>query len=108
MASARPGVELFAPAAGATLKSHSRYNFLMARTAREILEDARQLPSDELDWLVESLLIKADGEPQAEMDAAWDAEIKRRLGEIDSGAVKLVPLEDVLTRLDERAARRGE
>jgi len=28
-------------------------------------------------------------EPNAEIEAAWDSEIKRRLDEIDSGAVKV-------------------
>ncbi|MGA3069173.1 MAG: addiction module protein [Terracidiphilus sp.] len=81
----------------------------MSRSAQEILEDARQLPPDEVDWLVESLLIKEQSEQLAEIEAAWDGEIKRRLDEIDSGAVKTVPLEDVLARMDARilARQRG-
>lgn len=67
----------------------------MSRTAAEILEDARQLPPDEIDWIVESLLVKGDPEPDAAIEAAWDSEIKRRLDEIDSGAVELVPGEEV-------------
>jgi putative addiction module component (TIGR02574 family) len=86
-----------------------RYNLPMSRSAQEILEDARQLPPDEVDWLVESLLIKEQSEQLAEIEAAWDGEIKRRLDEIDSGAVKTVPLEDVLARMDARilARQRG-
>jgi len=67
----------------------------MSRTAQEIFEDARQLPPDEVDWLVESLLIKEQSGLQAEIEAAWDGEIKRRLDEIDSGAVELIPGEQV-------------
>ncbi len=67
----------------------------MSRSPQEILEEALQLPPDQIDWLVESLLIKesisADNEPQADVEAAWDAEIKRRLDEIDSGAVEMHP-----------------
>jgi len=37
-----------------------------------------------------------------EAEAAWDGEIGRRLNEIDSEAVKLIPLEDVLARMDAR------
>lgn len=77
----------------------------MARTAQEILDEARQLPPGEIDWLVESLLIEGDHASQTEVDVAWNSEIKRRLTEIDSGAVRLVPLEDVLARMDERVAR---
>jgi putative addiction module component (TIGR02574 family) len=62
----------------------------MSRSAREILEEARQLPPDEVDWLIEFLLIKEPREPKAEIEAAWDAEIERRLEEIDSGAVELI------------------
>jgi hypothetical protein len=58
------------------------------------------LPPDELDWLVESLLIKDKGEPEAEIEAAWDSEIKRRLDEIDSGAVEMIPLDDVIAEMD--------
>jgi putative addiction module component (TIGR02574 family) len=67
----------------------------MSPGAQRILEEALQLPPDELDWLVESLLIKDKNEPEAEIEAAWDSEIKRRLDEIDSGAVEMIPAEQV-------------
>ena len=67
----------------------------MNRSAQEILEDARQLPLSEVNWLIESLLEEGDGAPEAEIEAAWDGEIKRRLDEIDSGAVELIAGEQV-------------
>ncbi len=79
-------------------QSFSRYNLPMSRTAQEILEEARQLPPDQVDWLIESLLIRESNEPEAEeaeIEAAWDGEIKRRLDEIDSGAVEMIPAEQV-------------
>jgi putative addiction module component (TIGR02574 family) len=78
----------------------------MSLTAQEILEEARQLPPDEVDWIIESLLIKEASEPRAEIEAAWEGEIKRRLDEIDSGAVDMIPLEDVLARMDARLQSR--
>jgi putative addiction module component (TIGR02574 family) len=36
------------------------------------------------------------------VDAAWDAEIERRLAEIESGAVTLKPADVFLAELDER------
>jgi putative addiction module component (TIGR02574 family) len=72
----------------------------MSPSAQKILEEALQLPPDELDWLVESLLIKEKSEPEAEIEAAWDSEIKRRLDEIDSGAVEMIPLDDVIAEMD--------
>jgi hypothetical protein len=84
----------------------------MSRTAQEILEEARQLPPEEVDWLIEFLLIKESPEPQAAIEAAWDGEIKRRLDEIDSGKVQLIPGEQVLAemiaRLSPEARRRLE
>ncbi len=73
----------------------SRYNLPMSRSAQEILEEARQLPPAEVDWLIESLLIKESNQPDAEIEAAWDGEIKRRLDEIDSGAVEMIPADQV-------------
>ncbi|HEX7729832.1 MAG TPA: addiction module protein [Terracidiphilus sp.] len=79
----------------------------MARTARQILEEARQLPPEQIDWLVESLLIKDCGdEPLGQIDAAWEAEVKRRLDEVDSGAVQMIPGEQVLAGIDVRLAAR--
>jgi len=71
----------------------------MSRSAQEILEEARQLPPDEVDWIIESLLIKEKSDSEAEVEAAWDDEIKRRLDEIDSGAVKMIPAEQVHARM---------
>jgi hypothetical protein len=91
--------------ASETWESNSRYNLFMTPSAQKIsaqklLEEALRLPPDELDWLVESLLIKDKSESEAQIEAAWDSEIKRRLDEIDSGAVEMIPLEDVLADMD--------
>ena len=67
----------------------------MNRSAQEILEDARQLPPDEVNWLIENLLQEGDGGSEAEIEAAWGGEIKCRLDEIDSGAVELIPGDQV-------------
>jgi putative addiction module component (TIGR02574 family) len=80
----------------------------MSRTAAEILEEARQLSPGNQDWLVESLLIKDKDESAEEVEAAWDSEIKRRLDEIDSGAVEMLPLEEVLARMDAKVLSRQQ
>jgi putative addiction module component (TIGR02574 family) len=79
----------------------------MSPNAQRLLEEARQLPPDEQDWLAESLLIR--DEPEAEVAAAWDDEIKRRLDEIDSGKMEMIPLDEVLADMDAHLAskRRG-
>jgi putative addiction module component (TIGR02574 family) len=78
-----------------TWESISRYNLSMNRSAQEILEDASQLPPAEVNWLIENLLQEGASESEAEIEAAWDGEIKRRLDEIDTGAVELIPGEQV-------------
>ena len=51
-----------------------RYNLAMNRSAAEILEDARQLPPGDLEWLVQSLLHEEDGASEVEF-AAWQKEV---------------------------------
>jgi hypothetical protein len=46
----------------------------MSRTAAEILEDARQLPPGELDWLVQNLLPEGESMTEEEF-AAWQKEV---------------------------------
>ena len=51
-----------------------RYNLAIDRTAKELLEEARQLPAGELDWLVQHLLseVNASGE---QAFAVWQREV---------------------------------
>jgi putative addiction module component (TIGR02574 family) len=81
----------------------------MARTAAQLLEDARKLPPGDRDWLVRRLVHESDDAPLDEIEAAWESEIERRLDEIDSDKVRTVPLKSVLARMDARvlAKRRG-
>jgi hypothetical protein len=53
----------------------------MKRTAAEILEDARKLPSGDLEWLVQNLLHEGDGQSEEEIYAAW----RKDLGEPEPG-----------------------
>jgi hypothetical protein len=86
-----------------------RYNLSMNRTAAEVLEDVRRLPPGDFDWLLGELLQAGDGYSAAEIEASWKAEVERRVAEIDSGEVKMLPMEDVLARMDARilARQRG-
>ena len=64
----------------------------------ELSRRAMDLPPDERVKLAEEILATVHGVDD-EVDAAWDAEIKRRIAEIDSGTAQLVPAEEVFTRL---------
>jgi putative addiction module component (TIGR02574 family) len=74
----------------------------MSPNAQRLLDEARQLSPDEREWLAESLLINEEGVSAAEVESAWDAEIKRRLDEIDSGAVEMIPGDEVMARMLDR------
>ena len=82
----------------------------MEHSYEEVHQIAHALPEEDRIRLANSLYdsIEADEgeEPEAEVAAAWDVETKRRLDEIDSGAVELIPLEDVLARMDARILSR--
>jgi putative addiction module component (TIGR02574 family) len=69
--------------------------------------DERAKLSEELWW---SLDPPAEDLPQAGIDAAWDAEIKRRVEEIKSGTAQTIPLEQAISEMDARiaACRNGE
>jgi putative addiction module component (TIGR02574 family) len=96
----RPGTLVLQPV--------SRYNQIMQHTFEEVRQIACELPEDQRVLLANSLWesVGSDTVDPAAIEAAWDGEIKRRLDEIDSGAVELVPLEDVLARMDARLLAR--
>lgn len=72
----------------------------------EIRQLAHALPErlriELADSLYESVAPAKEPENDAEIEAAWGEEIKRRLDEIDSGAVRMIPMEEVLARMDAR------
>lgn len=81
----------------------------MARSYEEVRQLAQELPEAQRLKLANALWDSVD-EPaegsETEIAAAWDAEIKRRLDQIDSGEVEMVPLDDVIARMDARIRSR--
>jgi hypothetical protein len=73
----------------------------MNRTAAEILEEARQLPPSEREWVAHGLLI---GGPD-EIDPDWEAEVERRVADADSPNAATVSWEELESRLRSRLAR---
>ena len=65
----------------------------------QILEQALTLPENQRAAIAASLLQSLDSECDATSDADWDAEIKRRLDEIDNGSVELVPWREVKSKM---------
>lgn len=71
----------------------------MPRSLEEVLQLAYELPEDQrillANELWESVASEEEGASEAEIEEAWNSEIKRRLDEIDSGAVEMIPGEQV-------------
>jgi putative addiction module component (TIGR02574 family) len=57
------------------------YHQLMSERARKLLRDAMDLPLSERAELAADLLASLDGEPEADVEAAWASEIERRARE---------------------------
>lgn len=72
----------------------------MRAEVSELLKKALALPPEARAVMAQSLWESLDQEPaDAEAEAAWEAEIGRRIEEIESGQVQLIPHEEVRRRL---------
>ncbi|HJW99164.1 MAG TPA: addiction module protein [Terriglobales bacterium] len=72
----------------------------MSPKVAEVLDKALELSSHERGLLIDRLVESLDEAPRDEgVDAAWADEIKRRVDEIRSGKVKMIPGEEVLREL---------
>jgi putative addiction module component (TIGR02574 family) len=61
------------------------------RSVNEILEEALMLPAEARAAIAGSLLDSLDDVVDEQAEALWSAEIERRIAEIDSGQVQLIP-----------------
>jgi putative addiction module component (TIGR02574 family) len=72
----------------------------MTEDASEILQKALALPAEVRAAIASSLLESLhEGAADKGVEAAWSKEIVRRIQEIDSGKVQLIPYEEVRRRL---------
>jgi putative addiction module component (TIGR02574 family) len=74
----------------------------MARSARELFEEAMKLGPEERATLMRLLIDTLDAESQEGAEDAWRVEVERRIAELDSGTVEAVPWEQVRARLYQR------
>jgi putative addiction module component (TIGR02574 family) len=70
----------------------------MPDTAAEQAIRGKQLPRDERERLVDELLESLNEPATAELDAAWNAEIERRLAAYDRGEVQALSAEEVFAK----------
>jgi putative addiction module component (TIGR02574 family) len=72
----------------------------MTPQVSEVLEKALTFSTQERGLLIDRLIESLDEAPAEEgVEEAWDEEIKRRVDEIRSGKVKMIPGEQVLREL---------
>ncbi len=71
----------------------------MSETAKQILTKALSLSEADRAALAGALIESLEGEADPGAEAAWDAEIKRRIGELDAKSVETVPWSQVRERL---------
>jgi len=71
----------------------------MSVTVEELLRQALQLEPRARAELAALILESVPTESAEEVDAAWEAEIRRRVQELESGSVKTIPWEEVREKL---------
>jgi putative addiction module component (TIGR02574 family) len=74
----------------------------MTTQADDILRNALNLAPSERAEIAASLIASLDADTGDEIEAAWAAEIKRRIDQIDQGEVQLVPADEVMRSMRER------
>jgi len=81
----------------------------MTPQVSEVLEKALALSTQERGLLIDRLIESLDEGPAEEgVEQAWDEEIKRRVDDIRSGKVKMIPGEEVRRRLAARLLNVGK
>ena len=71
----------------------------MATTSHRVIEEALSLPADVRLSLVEKLLTSLNLPTDEEIDRLWAEEAERRVSQIEAGEVKLVPGEEVFSKI---------
>jgi putative addiction module component (TIGR02574 family) len=74
----------------------------MSNMLDELKKQAAQLSESERAELAFSLIESLDGPPDANAEEAWRIEIERRVRQVESGEVQLVPGDEVFARVRRR------
>ncbi len=78
----------------------SAYITGMTKATEAVLADALRLDADSRAQLAAELLASLDGPSDPDAEEAWQAEIARRVADLNAGKVKLEPWEDVKRRIE--------
>lgn len=74
-------------------------------TLEKIRSEALNLTESERAELAHNLVASLDGPSESDVEEAWDAEILRRLAEIDSGSANFIDREEFGRRMRARMSR---
>jgi putative addiction module component (TIGR02574 family) len=71
----------------------------MSTRADTVLDTALALPANERAWLASELIASLDESSDSDVEAAWAAEIERRIAEVESGEAETATWEEARTRI---------
>ena len=71
----------------------------MSTVADELTQQARSLPPQDRARMAQDLLASLDEASDRSSEEAWDAEIRRRLDEIEVGTARLIPAAEVFAEV---------
>ncbi len=74
----------------------------MSRTFTDVWQEAVELSEPDRAALAGLLIESLEGEPDSNVEAAWAAEIEKRVAELEAGTVETIPWEQVRQRLFDR------
>jgi putative addiction module component (TIGR02574 family) len=75
---------------------------MMSRTFTEVWREAAELSEEDRAALAGLLIESLEGDPDPDVEAAWAAEIEKRVAELEAGKVQTIPWEQVRKRLIDR------
>ena len=76
----------------------------MSKALEEVTREAIQLPRHQRLTLARLLIELDDPGSDADIEGAWDEEIRARVRAVEEGRVEGIPYEQVLARVDQRLA----
>jgi putative addiction module component (TIGR02574 family) len=74
----------------------------MPKDFSAVFRDASELSERDRATLAGLLIESIETEPEPDVEAAWLAEIARRVAEVEAGTVKTIPWDEVRQRLLDR------
>ena len=76
----------------------------MTDTAQTVLAQALRLDPDDRAQLAAELIASLDGPADADVEAAWAAEIDRRVAAVETGTVSISPWPEVKQRTERKGS----